>query len=91
MKRYRWRIDEIEGEVAAIEVEGRRIDVPRAILPAGAREDWILAVEVEAGEDGASVVRISYDRAATEAALARSVEQLRRIPRQDDPGGDIHL
>ena len=91
MKRYRWRIDEMEGDVAAIEVEGGRVDVPRAILPAGAREDWILAVEVEAGEDGSSVVRISYDREATEAALARSVEQLRRIPRQDDPGGDIYL
>lgn len=91
MKRYRWRIDEMEGDVAAVEVEGRRIDVPRAILPAGAREDWILSVEVEAGEDGSSTVRIAYDREATGAALRRSVEQLRRIPKQDDPGGDIHL
>ncbi len=91
MKRYRWRIDEIEGEVAAVEVDGRRMDVPRAILPRGAREDWIFAVEVEAAEDGAAVVRISFDRAATEAALQRSMDQLARIPKQDDPGGDIHL
>jgi hypothetical protein len=91
MKRFRWRIDEIEGEVAAVEAEGVRLDVPRAILPAGAREDWVLAVEVETLGDGSSSVRIAYDRAATEAALRRSIEQLRRIPRQDDPGGDIHL
>lgn len=91
MKRFQWRIDEMEGEVASVEVEGMRLDVPRAILPAGAREDWILAVEVDEGADGASVVRIAYDRAATEAALARSIEQLRRIPRQNDPGGDIRL
>lgn len=91
MKRFRWRIDEMEGDVASVEVDGRRMDVPRSILPPGAREDWILAVEVEAAEDGASVVRIAYDRAATEAALQRSIEQLRRIPKQDDPGGDIRL
>jgi hypothetical protein len=91
VKRFRWRIDEMEGDVASVEVDGRLVDVPRAILPAGAREDWILAVEVDAAADGASTVRIAYDRAATEAALARSREQLRRIPKQDDPGGDIHL
>lgn len=91
MKRFRWRIDEMEGEVAAVEVDGRRLDVPRSILPPGAREDWILSVEVEVGEDGGSIVRIEYDRVSTEAALARSIEQLRRMPKGDDPGGDIRL
>ncbi len=91
MKRYRWRIDEMEGDVASIEAEGRRIDVPRAILPAGAREDWILAVEVDHSAAGSAAVRITHDVRATEAALQRSVEQLRQIRRPDDRGDDIEL
>jgi hypothetical protein len=86
-RRYRWRIDETEGEVATVEVDGRLLDVPRALLPAGAGEDAVLAVEVE--DRGAAVtVRIAVDAAATAEARRRATERLERL-REGDARGDL--
>lgn len=88
-----WRVDAIEEGMAAIEDRaGRRFDVPLEVLPADVREGHVLAVEVVGGDSGGDVrLRVSLDQEATERAFARSVEQLRNMPEQNDPGGDIHL
>ena len=85
-----WVVDSIEEGVAAVHQDnGRLVHVPAWILPAGTREGDVLAVE-HGGADGASSLRITIDRAATEAALRRSAEQVeQRLPH--DPGGDIIL
>jgi hypothetical protein len=88
-----WRVDAIEEGMAAIEDRaGRRFDIPLEVLPADVREGQVLAVEIARGAaEGEVRLRIVLDREATERAFARSVEQLRGIPEQNDPGGDIHL
>lgn len=85
-----WVIDSIEEGVAALEEDGRLVRVPAWILPDGAREGDVLAVSRTAEGDGSAVLRVTIDRAATEAALRRSREQLGRIAGRD-PGGDIVL
>lgn len=86
----RWVVDSVEEEVAAVhQDDGRLVRVPVWILPAGTREGDVLSVEHSA-VDGASSLRITVDRAATDDALRRSREQVeRRLP--PDPGGDIVL
>lgn len=86
----RWVVDSIEEGVAAVhQDDGGLVRLPVWILPAGAGEGDVLAVEHSAA-DGASSLRITIDRAATADALRRSREQVqRRAPH--DPGGDIVL
>ena len=85
-----WVVDSLEEGVAAVEEDGARLArVPAWLLPDGVREGDVLSVERTA-EPGAAILRIAVDRAATEAALRRSREQLDRIARSD-PGGDIVL
>jgi hypothetical protein len=80
---HRWIIDVIEEDSASIEVDGgRMINVPRAMLPAGAREGHVLRVTLEIDEAGT--------QAALEASRAQ-VEQGRKASRKLDPGGDIAL
>ena len=87
-----WRIDAIEEGAAAIEEAGApRRTVPRWILPTDAREDDMLAVRRERTAEGEMILRIRIDREATARALERSIQQIRSIPPQNDPGGDIHL
>lgn len=87
--RHRWIIDRIEEQVAAIEEDGARVvHVPRALLPDGAREGDVLAVEREGAGDEVRL-RIRRDPAATAAALARSRAQLRQAPKGGK--GDIVL
>lgn len=88
----RWRIDALEDGIAAIEEAGEPLRyLPRWILPPDAREDDILAVHFENSAEGETILRIRIDREATARALERSIQQIRSIPPQNDPGGDIHL
>jgi hypothetical protein len=80
-----WRIDELEDDVAVVEVAGRRYDVPRAILPRGARTDQCFRVEIERG-DASATVRIALDAAATAAARDRASSLLARLRRRDGDG-----
>lgn len=88
--RTTWTVDAIEEGIAALEAEGKLLHLPLELLPAGVREGDVLAVDREEQVD-ASTLRIRIDRAATEAALQRSREQLRSIRPANDPGGDIVL
>ncbi|MBW3571357.1 MAG: DUF3006 domain-containing protein [Gemmatimonadetes bacterium] len=86
----RWTVDAIEEGIAAVhQDDGRLVHLPGWILPPGTREGDVLAVE-HGFAQGASTLRITLDRAATDDAIRRSREQLqRRLPH--DPGGDIVL
>jgi hypothetical protein len=86
----RWVVDSVEEGVAAVhQDDGRMVRVPGWILPAGTRQGDVLSVEHSAA-DGASSLRITIDRAATDDALRRSAEQVERRL-SHDPGGDIVL
>ncbi len=87
-----WTVDSVEEGVAALHEEGAGLRrVPRWLLPSAAREGDVLRVAREDGPAGEAVtLRVRLDRAATAAALRRSVERLEGV-RRDDPGGDIVL
>lgn len=86
----RWVVDSVEEGIAAVhQDDGRMVRVPAWMLPPGAREGDVLAVEHDS-TDGASSIHVAVDRTATDEALRRSREQVRRaLP--GDPGGDIVL
>lgn len=90
----RWVVDGIEEGVARIEEEGKAvIMVPAWLLPAGVREGQVLRVTCTGTARLATTV-VEVDEEATDAALARSREQVERIARASrarDPGGDVAL
>lgn len=93
-KQYRWVVDSMEEGVASIEIDGRRtVELPKWLLPRGAKEGDVLQVTHDsAGSEDESRLEIVVDRAATAAAMERSARQVgstRRSP--NDPGGDIKL
>lgn len=47
-------IDRIEGALAVLEIDGRRVDVPVALLPAGAKEGDRLYLAPAPAEDVAA-------------------------------------
>ena len=69
-------LDRIEGDVAVLVYGERQLNVPRALLPADAREG--------------DVLRLTRDPAATERAK-REQGQLRQKLGGSDDGGDIKL
>lgn len=86
-----WVLDAVEDGVATVEEDGARtLRLPAWLLPDGAREGDVLRVERRGEGEGAVSLRLAVDRAATEAALRRSREQLARMA-PNDPGGDIVL
>jgi DUF3006 family protein len=83
-------IDRYEGDLAVVEVDGRGfVDLPRWLLPAGARPDDVLAVTVEAGPERATI-SIARDPEATARARDAAQAAVRRLKRRD-PGGDVTL
>ena len=46
-REHRWTIDSIEESVAAVQVDGRMMHVPKWMLPRGARAGDVLAVRHE--------------------------------------------
>ena len=90
MKAARWVVESLGESTASVEVDGERVEkVPRWLLPAGAREGDVLAVEhTHAGDHVSLTVR--RDAKETRAALEASKEQLAQAPK-DTKGGDIKL
>ncbi len=88
--RHRWIVDRFEGDLAVVEVDGgAMLDLPRWLLPRGAREDDVLAVTVEADAERA-VITLARDSGATQDARNASRATLDRL-RARDPGGDVTL
>lgn len=87
---HRLVVDRVEGELAAVEVDGGAVlDLPRWLLPPGAREGDVVQVEVHA--DGrARSLRLQVDAGATAAAREDAEALLKRL-RDRDPGGDVQL
>ena len=71
-------LDRIEGDVAVLTYEGREVKLPRALLPAGAREGEVLQLS------------LARDPEATQRAQER-VSKLRQKLGSDDDGGDLKL
>ncbi|HEX8359550.1 MAG TPA: DUF3006 domain-containing protein [Longimicrobium sp.] len=87
---HTWTVDSIEEGIAAVlDESGELLHLPAWLLPDEVREGDIVAVERKARGRSATL-RLTIDRAATDAALRASRDQLARL-KQDDPGGDIQL
>jgi hypothetical protein len=71
-------LDRIEGELAVLVHDGRELRVPRAWLPADAKEGEVLQLA------------LSRDAEATQRALER-VGKLRGTLGSGDDGGDLKL
>lgn len=90
--RHTWAVDRLEEGTATVEHDGDRIfHVPRALIPAGAREGDILDVRIAIGAGGLVTATVRLDRAATRAGMDASTLQVKRVSRGEDPGGDIVL
>jgi Protein of unknown function (DUF3006) len=74
-------IDRFEDSWAVLLVgeEGRRLNVPRKVLPRGAREGHWLQVELE----GDQLISATIDREATAAARQRILDKLDSLRRGD--------
>ena len=72
-------IDRFEGRIAVLLLSETQhpIDVPRRMVPKGARAGSLVRIE----RDGERVVRIERDDAATAAAQLRIAEKLARLRR----------
>lgn len=93
-KRYRWVVDSIEESVASVEIDGERtVQLPKWLLPRGAKEGDVLKVTHDVAESGEeSRLSVVVDRAGTSAAMERSARQVGSTARSpNDPGGDIKL
>ncbi len=89
MKRT-WTVDSIEEEIAAlVDESGALLHLPAWLLPDAVREGDIVSVDRKA-RGATATLRLTIDRAATDAALRASRAQLARL-QGDDPGGDIQL
>jgi hypothetical protein len=85
-----WTVDSIEEGIAAVQDgEGSMTHLPAWLLPGGAREGDVIAVERRESR-GAVTLRLRIDRAATRAALESSRQQLARLEGSDG-GGDVQL
>jgi hypothetical protein len=83
-------VDRWEGDLAVVQLEdGSVLDLPRWLLPPGAREGHVVIVETST--DGAGFGHmLRIDPEATEAARAEAGAVLARL-RSRDPGGDLVL
>lgn len=72
-------LDRIEGEVAVLLYQGREVKLPRALLPAGAREGEVLSLQ------------LARDPEATQRAQQEVAKQRGKLGKDDDDGGDVTL
>ena len=85
-----WIVDRFEGERAVLErALHEMLDLPRTLLPAGAREGDALRVTIQA-DVGTSRVILVRDEKET-AARAADLQRLQESLRGRDPGGNIKL
>jgi hypothetical protein len=97
MPTHHWTIDAIAEDTARIEEDGERMrQLPRWLLPDGAKAGQVLRVEREPDGKGRVRLTISIDEGETRAGHRRSEQQVAAI-REDaraagaDPGGDVAL
>lgn len=83
----------MEEQVASVEIDGKgTAQLPKWLLPHGAKEGDVLQVTHDVAESGESRLSIVVDRAGTSAAMDRSAKQVADRGRSPgDPGGDIKL
>lgn len=87
---HRFIVDRQEDDLTVVEVDGASfLDLPRWLLPRGARGDDVLAVTVDAAADRA-VITVVRDVEATARAQAEARAAIERLKRKD-PGGDLRL
>ena len=89
---HSWAIDSIEEQSASVEVDGKQmVQLPRWMLPAGAKEGDVLAVKHDLSDDGMrSSLSISVDAEAARTARKRSTAVPAKTGKEKiDPGGDI--
>jgi len=88
---HRLVVDRIEGDLAVVEVDGDRfLDLPRWILPTGARGDDVVVVRRRETGDGAVTLELVVDAEATARARDEAKALIERL-RRKDTGGDIVL
>lgn len=84
-------VDRFEGDLAVVEVDGGEVvDLPRWLLPPGAREGDVVRLRTTAAEEGRREVTLLLDADATRAARDDAARRLERL-RARDPGGDVEL
>ena len=83
-------VDRFEGDFAVVEVDGAApIDLPRWLLPQGAREGDVVRARITPGAGGVRV-DLRVDEEETARRRATVSERLQRLQSRD-PGGDIQL
>ena len=83
---HRWAVDRVEEGTAAVEQDGDHVyEIPRWLLPAGARDGDVLSARVTASGDGEVTITVRVDPAAKKPKGAKA----KRSPK--DPGGDVVL
>ena len=88
---HRWAVDRVEEGTAAVEQDGDHVyEIPRYLIPAGARDGDVLAVTVTGGAAGEVTISVRIDRAASAPSPAAKPP---RTPKRtgNDRGGDIVL
>lgn len=86
---HRWAVDQVEEGTAAVEQDGDHVyQLPRWLLPAGARDGDVFTASPTTNGDGSVTITVRRDETA--AATAKSARQGRRRP-LPDRGGDIVL
>lgn len=86
---HRLIVDRFEESVAVVSVDGVMFDLPRWLLPSGAKEGSVLLATAD-GVDAEARIVLRVDAEATAQATARAKSALSRFS-QGDPGGDIEL
>lgn len=58
-------VDRFEGDLAVLEIDGARVDVPRSALPEGTREGDTLSFQRAPGDTAAAEARLARLKART--------------------------
>jgi hypothetical protein len=86
---HRWAVDQLEEGTAAVEQDGDHVyQIPRWLLPPGARDGDVFTASPEMNGEGVLVITV---RTATTAADAATTPRPKRPRSRGDSGGDIVL
>jgi hypothetical protein len=96
MPDHRWAVDAIEGDIARVEEDGKRmLNVPVHLLPEGVDEGQVLRISRASGSTkGSASITIAIDSAASASAAADSKKQTvaaMNASKKHDKGGDVSL
>lgn len=86
---HRWAVDQVEEGTAAVEQDGDHVyQIPRWLLPAGARDGDVFSASAATNDEGALIITVRLDRGATDTAKS---PKAKRTASKRDRGGDIVL